>query len=363
MSLYGFPREPEATDVETPEPLVPPQRVSSAPVAVPSVPLEPSGTADPPFDLPEGHIPPPSEFSHLPEFGPLPTTAFGLDPDAGGYPNGAHTSAPVVTPRPAEEPVLDPGNPDVPEIPPWDRKPLMVVIASAAVLVLIAIISGIASAAMSPNFPAASWREAGTEPSVAPTVSQPAPPPVANDTVTLSGVGDVIMGSVNHGLPPNNGAGFFDPVKQALASDLVMGNLEAPLTDNTGVVKCAPGSTQCYQFYLPPSYANHLRDGGFQVLSLANNHTHDMGSQGLVNTRSALESVGIQHTGAPGQITYVIVRGFKIAVLGFSVYAWGANLLDIPTSVQSGATGRRERRPCCDPDAGWRRRRCLCPHA
>jgi len=344
--LYGFPREPEATDVETPEPFVPPQRVTSAPVAVPSVPPEPSRTPDSAFAIPEGHISPPSEFSHLPEFGPLPTSAFGLDSDAVPYPNGGSagnagasatslTSAPVATPRPAEEPALDPGNPDVPEIPPWDRKPLLVVIASAAVLVLIAIISGIATAAMSPNFPAASWREAGTEPSVAPTVSQPAVAPVANDTVTLSGVGDVIMGSVNLGLPPNNGAGFFDPVKQALASDLVMGNLETPLSDPTGYDKCGPPPhPDCFQFTVPPSYANHLRDGGFQMLNLANNHTNDQGTQGLANTRAALTAAGLQYTGGIGQISYMTVKGVKVAVLGFSVYSWGANLNNIPAAVE-----------------------------
>jgi hypothetical protein len=134
-------------------------------------------------------------------------------------------------------------------------------------------------------------------------------------------------------IPPQNGQGFFDPVKSALASDLVMGNLETPLTVDTGANKCTAGDTECFQFFLPPSYANYLHDGGFQVMNLANNHTNDMGPTGLANTRAALEAAGVRHTGAPNEITIVEVRGIKVAVLGFSVYSWGGNLNNIPAAV------------------------------
>ena len=256
-------------------------------------------------------------------------------------PTGAPTppTPPDPVPPRTNAPVLEPAyldELDEPEIPPWDRKPLLVVIAAAVVLVLISIVSGVVSAAIfAPSMPVASWRDAGSQPTDAPSASQaPAAPPVLNDTVTLSGVGDVIMGSAPGSLPPNNGAGFFDSVKQALASDLVMGNLETPLTEPTPFGKCgSPPVTGCFQFYLPPSYANHLRDAGFQVLNLANNHTNDMGSQGLANTHDALTAAGLQHTGGVDQITNVTVKGIKVAVLGFSVYSWGANLNNIAAAA------------------------------
>jgi hypothetical protein len=171
----------------------------------------------------------------------------------------------------------------VPDIPPWDRKPLIIVIAAAAILVVLSIISGFITATVAPVSNRVEWREATSEPSGAPTSPGPAvaPPPATNDTVTLSGVGDVIMGSAPGNLPPNNGAGFFDPVKAALAADLVMGNLETPLSEPTGYSKCGdPPTDGCFQFSLPPAYANHLRDGGFHLLNLANNHTNDMGRRG-----------------------------------------------------------------------------------
>jgi hypothetical protein len=116
-----------------------------------------------------------------------------------------------------------------------------------------------------------------------------------------------------------------------------MGNLETPLTADTGYSKCAPAApgenNKCFQFHLDPSYAGHFVDGGFDLLNLANNHMNDMGPTGLRNTRTALDAAGVRHTGAPGQITYVDVKGVKIAVLGFSPFsASGRNLLNITTA-------------------------------
>ena len=42
-------------------------------------------------------------------------------------------------------------------------------------------------------------------------------------------------------------------------------------------------------------------------MNLANNHTNDMGPEGLANTRKALEASSVQHTGAPNEITDVTV--------------------------------------------------------
>jgi hypothetical protein len=258
---------------------------------------------------------------------------------AGGAPPPSLTPPAASTPSLTPPPVisLPPISVDEPGIPPWDRKPLLVVIASAVVLVLIGIISGVVTAAVASS-PVASWRDAGSQPAPDPGAT-PGPEPTAApapapETITLSGVGDVIMGSVNLGVPPNNGAGFFDPVREALAADLVMGNLDMALSDPTGYGKCSPGATDCFQLSLPPSYADVLRDGGFQLMTLANNHSQDQGPQGYANTQAALTSAGIEHTGGVDQITYITVKDVNVAVLGFSIYSYTANLNDIPRAVE-----------------------------
>ncbi|MDM4721296.1 CapA family protein [Micromonospora sp. WMMA1363] len=167
----------------------------------------------------------------------------------------------------------------------------------------------------------------------APAASTGAAEPAAT-AISLSATGDIIMGNAPNRLPANDGKDFFADVEGALAADLVMGNLEEPLTVDTGVGKCGADATRCFQFRVPPEYAAHLRDAGFDLLNQANNHGHDFGAEGYQNTQAALEKYELAHTGAPGQITVVDVRGVKVAVAGFSPYSWSNPLTDIAAAAQ-----------------------------
>ncbi|RZU50657.1 poly-gamma-glutamate capsule biosynthesis protein CapA/YwtB (metallophosphatase superfamily) [Krasilnikovia cinnamomea] len=155
----------------------------------------------------------------------------------------------------------------------------------------------------------------------------------ASGTITLSATGDIIMGSAPNRLPANGGDGFFDSVAEGLKSDLVMGNLEQPLTGDTGASKCgSPPRANCFAFRSPPEYARHLKEAGFQLLNTANNHSKDYGVAGYRNTVAALEDAGLRHTGAEDQITVVDVKGVSVAVVGFSPYAGANNLNDLDHS-------------------------------
>lgn len=148
-------------------------------------------------------------------------------------------------------------------------------------------------------------------------------------TITLSATGDIIMGSEPNMLPANGGEGFFSRVQESLASDLVMGNLEQALTEDTGVSKCGGTSTGCYAFRLPPSYAERLRDAGFEVVTIANNHTFDFGQPGYDNTKESLKAAGLDHTGDRDSITLTEVNGVKVAIVGFSPYQMHNTVSDI----------------------------------
>jgi poly-gamma-glutamate capsule biosynthesis protein CapA/YwtB (metallophosphatase superfamily) len=168
---------------------------------------------------------------------------------------------------------------------------------------------------------------------VAPDPSASAKPSASAEpepkVISMSATGDIVLGNAPHRLPANGGKGFFDSVKKALAADLVMGNLEEPLTDDTGTSKCGANATRCFQFRAPPSYAAHLADAGFKLLNQANNHGYDYGKAGYENTQKALEKYDLKHTGAPDQITVVDVEGVTVAVAGFSSYPWSNSLTDI----------------------------------
>lgn len=157
-----------------------------------------------------------------------------------------------------------------------------------------------------------------------------APQTEAAGAVELSATGDVIMGSAPDKLPADP-AHFFDSVRPGLQSDLVMGNLEQPITTDTGTSKCgSPARANCFAFRSPPSYAKYLKAAGYELMNTANNHSKDFGSAGYANTVTALEGVGIKYTGAEDQITITEVKGIKVAVIGFSPYAGANNLNDLP---------------------------------
>lgn len=164
----------------------------------------------------------------------------------------------------------------------------------------------------------------------------PSPSAPANATVTLAGTGDIVMGRAPANLPPKDAQGFFDPVANLFTSDLLMGNLEQTLTDDTGTAKCSAESSgkTCFAFRTPPSYAGVLHDAGFDVMNMANNHAFDFGQRGYTNTQQALEAAGLHSTGAPGVVTVVQVAGVRVAVVGFAPYpSWANDVNDIPAAT------------------------------
>lgn len=141
----------------------------------------------------------------------------------------------------------------------------------------------------------------------------------------ITAVGDIMMGTTwpDSALPPDDGAGIFDQVKPLLSSgDIVFGNLESPLVDSGQPSKCQGDDPEknrddCYEFRTPTRYREHLRNAGFNVVSIANNHANDFGPEGLRSTIEALASVGIQPAGGQ-RVAFFEAKGKRIAVVGFS---------------------------------------------
>ena len=156
----------------------------------------------------------------------------------------------------------------------------------------------------------------------------PAKPKVPPGVVTIAATGDIVMGSTRN-LPADGGRSFFSDVEADLAGDVVLGNLEGTLSTG-GASKCRSGSTNCFAFQTPPSYARWLADAGFTVLNLANNHAYDFGPNGLRQTIAALDRVRLLHTGRPGQVTVQKVGQIRVALVGFASYPWAASLTDVP---------------------------------
>jgi capsule synthesis protein PGA_cap len=162
---------------------------------------------------------------------------------------------------------------------------------------------------------------------IAGVFAQPARP-AEPSSVTLSWVGDMAFSS-RHGLPPRGGRNVFARVARYLrGGDITTGNLEGTL-GRGGPSKCAQVRRNCHAFQAPSSYAGVFRRAGFEVLNLANNHSHDFGAPGLRQTLAALRRAGIAHTGLAGEIRVKQVGRLRVAFLGFAPYPWASSLLDI----------------------------------
>jgi membrane-bound lytic murein transglycosylase B len=159
---------------------------------------------------------------------------------------------------------------------------------------------------------------------------------VQAEPISVCAVGDINMGTAfpsEEYLPPDGGAGLFPPVRKLLVGDVIFGNLEGPLADDGKTEKCV-SPRGCFAFRTPISYARHLKDAGFTVLSVANNHAMDFGEEGRQSTLRTLKAAGIAHSGPVGVVAKLKVKGKKVALVAFSTADHSYNLLDIDRAVE-----------------------------
>ncbi|MEW6729752.1 MAG: CapA family protein [Acidobacteriota bacterium] len=168
------------------------------------------------------------------------------------------------------------------------------------------------------------------------TTSARATNALPKDSIVFAAVGDIMMGSTYPGdgcLPPNDGADMLAEITPILsAADIAFGNLEGPMIDGGVSSKCGPKSRNCYAFRVPTRYGKYLKEAGFDIMSLANNHASDFGSAGIESSKRVLDSLGIAHAAEVGDIAYLNVKGKKIAVIAFATNNVSYNLNDIELS-------------------------------
>jgi poly-gamma-glutamate synthesis protein (capsule biosynthesis protein) len=132
-------------------------------------------------------------------------------------------------------------------------------------------------------------------------IAQPTPAPV----VTLALLGDVMLGrSVR---PTSETFAYLEPF--LTSADLVLANLESPLTESPVETKSD------YALCAPPENVKYLVEAGFDLLSLSNNHRLDCGTKGLLETQSVLTNAGLDFIDA--EPVYHSVNGMHLAFLAF----------------------------------------------
>jgi hypothetical protein len=199
----------------------------------------------------------------------------------------------------------------------------------------------------------------------------PSPLPSRDDLITIAAVGDMMLGSTSINdsfLPPKDGRDMLKPVTPILsAADIAFGNLEGPMLEGGKSEKCresrseavkpAPTPTptpkpsgppkpiRCFAFRVPTRYGKYLKEAGFDVMSLANNHAADFGDYGRTSTRTVLDDLGIKYAGSDRQkfsTAYLEVKGKKIAIVGFAHNAIVPNVNDIDVAKQLVAAAKKK---------------------
>lgn len=153
------------------------------------------------------------------------------------------------------------------------------------------------------------------------TVTEPGEAGGNEDKISLSFVGDLLVADYVSAITDKEGYPFlYKPSMLYLSEpDLTAGNLEFPITARGVPVEGTP-----YVFKGSPDVLPAMRDAGFDIMSLANNHALDQGVEGMLDTMNYLDEAGLSHMGAGNNDTEAFapvikeVRGIKVAYIGLS---------------------------------------------
>jgi poly-gamma-glutamate capsule biosynthesis protein CapA/YwtB (metallophosphatase superfamily) len=157
-----------------------------------------------------------------------------------------------------------------------------------------------------------------------PTSESPSPEP---REITITHVGDTMPGSYPDQMPSDDGASFFDGVRDNLTGDLVIANMEGALSTQE-YDKC--GGCDAYYFRLPGEYAQVFADAGFHVLNQANNHGWDAGPDGATETQDAIRDAGMEVCGIKDEVTlFETESGLTVGIVGFAPYSFYSDNRDL----------------------------------
>ena len=157
-----------------------------------------------------------------------------------------------------------------------------------------------------------------------------------NHTVNLMFVGDAMQHAPQFNAAlQHDGTYDYSPCFQYVEDDIRWADLAVVNLECTLGGKPYTGYP-C--FSSPDSYAQRLRDVGFDLFLTANNHCLDRRDKGLKRTCHVLDSLGIQHIGTyrdlqerESRIPYIVnIKGLKIAFLD---YTYGTNGIPIQGNV------------------------------
>ena len=150
------------------------------------------------------------------------------------------------------------------------------------------------------------------------------------ETVTLAAAGDILLDRGVARAMKQAGENRYPLLRTAAIfrhADLAFANLECPLSDR---------GSQINMFRGRPEYVETLTYGGFNLISLANNHILDYGVVAMLDTMAHLDAAGIVHAGVGENIfearrpRILEIKGVKVAFLAYTEVGEGFTYTRIP---------------------------------
>ena len=142
------------------------------------------------------------------------------------------------------------------------------------------------------------------------------------EEIIINAVGDIMLAGKGAPLLRQKGYDYpFNGVRKELASgDINIANLESPIAEGG-----LEYSGKKFRFRAEPPVAKAIRAAGFNLVTLANNHSMDFGGEALAETLQHLSDNGIAWIGAGKNLSEArkmvlyTIKGKKIAFLGYSL--------------------------------------------
>ncbi|WP_229704663.1 CapA family protein [Mucilaginibacter phyllosphaerae] len=160
-------------------------------------------------------------------------------------------------------------------------------------------------------------------------------PTVVDTVINIAAVGDIMLGSSypdSTFLPADGAKNTFNTTAQYLQkADITFGNLEGVLLDTGAPVNYKlKFRHQGYLFRMPAKYAGILKDAGFNLLSVGNNHSNDFDLAGRKSTIKILDSLAIYTAGFKSHPSKIFTKnGVTYGFCAFSPNGQTVSLLQI----------------------------------
>ena len=140
--------------------------------------------------------------------------------------------------------------------------------------------------------------------------------------VRITVVGDLLSSQRMNELAQGDYHRCFEKAGKLKDCDYLVGNLETTVAGES-----LEYTNERYCFNTPEGFLAAIKDCGFQLLSLANNHCMDRGEQGLLNTLKncweyGFDTVGVQENPEDAR---VFIKEFDEIKVAFVNYTYGTN--------------------------------------